>query len=189
MMYLYRKQIPLPQGAGIARYRMIVEAEDKSKNVSQNSFDFNLHAPDLSKEEFVEIGSRLKMGEYMDWMVYTVPKEPDASFGFALFLMVDKDYDFKISDAEWKKFAADFDLKDQALATWDGDSDGKLTDSEFIKGIIKLNFYSDWDVNKDSIIDSSEFVGGIFDRWDHNKDGLLTRSEYEERYFTYFLFE
>lgn len=187
-IYLPRTNISLPAGAETIRYTAIVEAEDKSQHNARDSVSFTIHAPDLNKNEFIEVSSQVDIYQYLDWMGLVIPNEPDAALGIILFAMTDKYYDWKISNTEWTRFAQDFDLKDQVWQTWDLDGNGSLSNVEFKKGITRLNFHKDWDLNNNSRIELHELGAGFFDRWDHNKDNVLSREEYEERFYTYYYF-
>ncbi|MFD2515197.1 hypothetical protein ACFSRY_15090 [Pontibacter locisalis] len=185
---LTREDLKLPKSASTAAYTVIVEAEDKGQNITKGFVNVTIHAPNLNKSEFIKTFSNVNIYGYLDWMGYTIPGDPKAALNLALLVMVDKDFDKKVSETEWKKFAADFNVKDQVWAAWDMDGDGKLGDSEFNKGMEKLNFFTEWDEDKNNSLSSEELGGGFFSRWDHNQDATLSRDEYEEKYFTYILF-
>ncbi|MBC5994444.1 Ig-like domain-containing protein [Pontibacter cellulosilyticus] len=186
-IYLYRQLINLPQNTAAVNYTTILEAVDKKQNTAKSSVTFTIHAPDLNKAEFIKGSSYVNIDHALGWYGYQVPKDPDAAFSFVLLYMVDGD--LHLTEAQWIKFATDFNLKDQVWAKWDENGDGTLNVDEFNQGIKKLNFYTEWDIDKNSWIDTHEMAGGIFERWDDNNDKLLSRGEYEDRFYYYYLGE
>jgi hypothetical protein len=174
----------LPKNSPVIGYTVVIQAIDKSQNVARNSAPFTLYAPDLSRVDFINAFRKINLYEYMDWNGY-VRSTPEANLSLALFIMIDKDFNFDISDDEWEKFAADFNLKDQVRKVWDANGDGNLNEDEFNKGFSKLNFFTEWDEDKNGALSDDELGSGIFSQWDRNKNGLLSRDEYEERFFRY----
>ena len=186
-IHLYRHHITLPQNAAAINYTAIVEATDKKQNKAKRSITFTIHAPDLNKAGFIEGSSYVNIDHALGWYGYPVPKDPEAAFSFVLLYMVDED--LHLTEAQWMKFAADFNLQNQVWAKWDENGDGTLNVDEFNLGIKKLNFYTEWDLDKNYSIDPHEMAGGIFERWDNNKDQLLSRGEYEDKFYFYYLNE
>lgn len=188
--------LPLPKGAATGTYTVMVEASDQALNVAKDSVTVALHASALGKAEFGRIISKIANVSVfypMDWWGYSFENGiafNKTYFNLGFFLMVDQgqgstEFSFTISQAEWKKFIADFGEEDEDWAAWDVNQDGFLTDAEFDAGLEKLNYFSEWDVDQNTVITGEELGGGIFDRWDQNKDALIKQDEYLEKFYTY----
>lgn len=184
-------QLPIPRQAALGAYTLTVEARDYGKNVAKDSVTFVLHAPDINKAAFEEpFNSGLyNYWETMDWFGYNSWDNGnmlDADWlTILLFLMVNTDEEFSLSEAEWTRFMTDFNAKQQKWATWDEDNNGALNEAEFHKGIGSLNFFDDWDTDQDQKVSAEEMAAGVFDRWDYNRNGFLSADEYLDRYYTY----
>jgi hypothetical protein len=178
----------IPKNPVPGEYTVVVEAKDKGQNVTKNAVTFTLHDSDIHSEEFIEAFWYI----LYDILPGFIDNAWDLGYAFnddwlnnLLFLMVSTNNDSGISEAEWGKFMADFDVKNQAWPTWDLNSDGKLDKQEFYDGITRLNLFNDWDTNQDEIISVEELATAIFTLWDHNRDNVLSREEYLEKSYTY----
>ena len=72
--------------------------------------------------------------------------------------------------------------EDQRTFTqWDTNSDGQITQQEFIRGIKNAGWMNQWDTNDDNRIGPAEFsavnFGSNFDQWDTNGNGYLSPRE------------
>ena len=175
---------PLPQDVSSKSYKMVVTAKDRVGKMAKDSIAFTIHAPVYFKVDFVR-ETTSSIANFLDWYGYSELKDREMRFKLYFLLKIDKDYDEKISEAEWKRFVKDFNFTNQSWSVWDMDKDGILNDLEFYKGLDRLGLFKEWDVNKDGDVSDDEFAGGVFDSWDDNKDTLLTKNEYEERYIYY----
>ncbi|WP_439882141.1 hypothetical protein ACSX1A_03050 [Pontibacter sp. MBLB2868] len=183
----------IPKYAATEDYTVIVEAKDYGKNVAKDSVTFVLYASDINSATFARPFSYGLYNKY-----FTEPLEKlgynywdmgysfnDDLFSFIMFLMVNTDNEFSISEAEWNRFIVDFGVKNQVWTTWDENSDGNLNEAEFHDGLISLNLFNEWDENQDSSVYFDEMAAGIFSRWDTNNDKMLSKEEYLEKFYTY----
>ena len=184
-------RLPIPPRAAPGTYTLTVEARDYGKNVARDSVAIVLHTPDINKAAFEDPFNNglSNFWGYMDWFGYNPWDNGymlDADwFNLLLSLIVDTDGEYGVSKAEWARFMADFNAKEQNWATWDEDNNGALSDAEFQKGVGRLNFFKDWDADKDQRLSYEEMGAGVFDRWDHNRNDLLSSDEYLDRYYIY----
>lgn len=191
--YKLSQQHQIPKYAATGNYTVTVEAKDKGLNVTKDSVTFILHASDINSAAFSNPFSvgliRSRISEALGWYGYSAWDSgytfSEHWFNIFMYLLVTTDSEYSISKAEWDKFMADFDVKNQSWENWDENSDGNLNDAEFNKGLNSLNFYNDWDKDQDKILSYEELSDGFFDRWDLNNDDLLSREEYQEKFYTY----
>ncbi|MCX2740832.1 hypothetical protein [Pontibacter anaerobius] len=183
----------IPKNAATGDYTLTVEAKDKELNVTKESVTFVLHASDINNAAFANA--------FHNALFYSKFTEGLNEFGYSpwdygysydelwlstvVHFMVSTDEEFSISEAEWNRFIADFNVQNQSWAKWDENSDASLDDIEFRKGLSSLNFFDDWDKDQDSIFSPDEMADGIFSRWDLNNDDMLSRQEYQEKFYTY----
>lgn len=77
--------------------------------------------------------------------------------------------------------------------TWDGDSDGLISENEFHNSFGSSGAYEAWDSDGDAMISESEFSDGIdgndeidvsFSNWDNDSDGMLSQDEWNDGWFS-----
>lgn len=184
----YNISIPLTKDAPAGDYTVTVEATDFGKNVTQKSINIIIDAPALGLPEFTTAFTLGDIIRVLDWYGYQPNDRIEFNrvwFNLSFNIMMNNDQEIRISEAEWKQFAADFEVEDHSWSSWDENSDGQLDDAEFDYAFNSLQFFEEWDTDKNGIIRKDEMAKGFFNRWDQNKDGMLSREEYHEKFYIY----
>ncbi|MBC5992270.1 EF-hand domain-containing protein [Pontibacter cellulosilyticus] len=193
--YQFGMKYLIPKHAATGKYTVMVEAKDYGKNIAKDSATFYVYALDINSTAFAQPFTNAlynpifsdamhKLGfNYNDWFYGYSFDEP--WLNTILYLMVNTDNGSDISEAEWSKFIADFDVQNQSWGKWDENGNGNLNIKEFQNGISSLKFFNDWDKNQNKEVYFDEMAAGIFTRWDLNKDNMLSTEEYQEKFYTY----
>ncbi|PRY10194.1 uncharacterized protein DUF4625 [Pontibacter ummariensis] len=174
----------LPEDATPGAYVFTVEAEDEAGNIAEQVRNVTVNAAQMDAAGFNSVFAATSWFEDFDANDDTSLDEDE--FGGSFFSIADMDDNDAISQTEFNDFAAAFGMETANFTAWDTDSNGSLSQEEFMTGLSGTEMFSDFDADNNDMVNEQELTDGIFGLWDDDGDDFLSDDEFTDRFDTFF---